>query len=52
MKIKIFLELFGEFVNTHIDSENDNFENLQDVEESEEEIDENRKLKNSLGEKI
>ena len=47
MQIKIFLELFGEFVNTQIDSENDNCENFQDVEESEEEIVENIKLKYS-----
>ena len=49
MQINRFLELSGEFVNTHIDSENDNFENFQDHEESEEEIAENRKVKNSLG---
>ena len=35
---KRFLELFGEFVNTHIDGENDNCENFQDAEESEEEM--------------
>ena len=28
MQIKIFIELFGEFVNTHIDGENDNCENF------------------------
>ena len=39
----------GEFVNTQIDGENDSFENYQDHEGSEEEIAENRKLKNSLG---
>ena len=33
MQIKIFLELSGEFVNTHIDGEYYNFENFQDVEE-------------------
>ena len=49
MQIKIFLELSGEFVNSQIDSENDNCENFQDAEESEEEIAENKKLKNSLG---
>ena len=49
MQIKIFLELSGEFVNTHIDGENDNFENYQDHEESGEEIAESRNLKNSLG---
>ena len=37
-QIKIFLELSGEFVNTQIDSENNNFEKFQVVEESEEEI--------------
>ena len=52
MQIKIFLELSGEFLNTQIDSENDNFENFQDAEESEEEIVENKKLKNSLGKRI
>ena len=52
MQIKIFLELSGEFVNNQIDSENDNFLNFQDAEESEEEIVENRKLKNSLGGEI
>ena len=45
MQIKRFLELFGEFVNTQIDSENDNCERFQDAKENEEEIDENRKLK-------
>ena len=49
MQIKRFLELSGEFVNTQIDSENDNFENFQDAEESEEETAENRKVKNSVG---
>ena len=52
MQIKGFLDLFGEFVNTQIDSENDNFENFQNHEESEEEIVENEKFKNSLGERI
>ena len=28
MQIRIFLELLGEFVNTHIDTENDNGENF------------------------
>ena len=37
MQIKIFLELSGEFVNTHIDAENDDSENFQEVEENEEE---------------
>ena len=39
----------SEFVNTQIDSENDNFENFQNHEESEEEIAENKKLKKSPG---
>ena len=34
MKIKIFLELSGEFVNTHIDDESDDSENILDVEET------------------
>ena len=38
MQIKIFFELSGEFVNTHIDGENDNCENFQDAKESEEEV--------------
>ena len=41
--------MFGEFVNTQIDGENDNCENFQDAKGSEEEIVENRKFKNSLG---
>ena len=49
MQIKRILELSGEFVNTQVESENDNCENFQDVEESEEEIDENIKFKKSLG---
>ena len=49
MQINRFLELSGQFVNTHIDSENYNFENFQDHEESDEEIAENGKVKNSLG---
>ena len=36
IQIKRFLELFGEFVNTHIDGENYNCENFQDAEEREE----------------
>ena len=48
MQIKRFLELCGEFVNTHIDNEDDNAENILDVEESEEESDANKRLKNSL----
>ena len=35
MQLKTFLELSSEFVNTQIDSENDNLENFQDVEEGE-----------------
>ena len=49
MQIKIFLELSGEFVNTHIDVENGNCENFQDAEESEEELINTEKLKGTLG---
>ena len=49
MKIKIFLELFGEFVNTQIDNKNDNFENFLDAKPSEDEEARNKKLKNKLG---
>ena len=45
MQIKRFLELSGEFVNTQVESENDNCENFQDVEGCEEESVEGRKLK-------
>ena len=44
MQIKIFLELSGEFVNTHIDNKNDNFENFQDDEQSEGEQAGNKKV--------
>ena len=40
MQIKRFLELSGEFVNTQIDNEDNNAENLLDVEEIEEDNDE------------
>ena len=49
MQIKIFLELSGDFVNTHIDAENDNSENFQDAEENEEEKTSTKKLKGTLG---
>ena len=49
MKIKIFLELSGKIVNTHIDGENDNCENFQDAKESEEEMINTEKLKGTLG---
>ena len=49
MQIKRFLELSREFVNTHIDAENDNCENFQDAEESEEEKNGTEKLKGTLG---
>ena len=39
----------GEFVNTHIDAENDNGENFQDDEEPEEEKNGAEKLKGTLG---
>ena len=37
MQIKIFLELFCEFVNTQIDNKNDNFKIFQDDEHNEDE---------------
>ena len=43
------MELLGEFVNTHIDAENDDSENFQDVEENEEEKTSTGKLKGTLG---
>ena len=49
MQIKRFLELSREFVNTHIDGENDNCENFQDAEKSEEEMINVEKLKGTLG---
>ena len=49
MQIKIFLEISGEFVNTHIDTENDNGESFQDDEEPEKEKDGTEKLKGTLG---
>ena len=49
MQIKRFLELSGEFVNTHIDAENDNGENFQDDEEPEKEKGGAEKLKGTFG---
>ena len=49
MQIKRFLELSGEFVNTHIDVENDDNENFQGAEENEEENIGTEKLKGILG---
>ena len=49
MQIKIFLEMFGEFVNTHIDEGGSDHENLLDVEGEGEEAIGTRKLKDSLG---
>ena len=49
MQIKRFLELSGEFVNTHIQAENDNGENFQHDEEPEEERNGAEKLKGTLG---
>ena len=49
MQITIFLELSGEFVNTHIDTENDNGENFQDDEEFKKGKDGVEKLKGTLG---
>ena len=44
-----YLELSGEFINTHIDAENDNGENFQDDEEPEEEKNGAENLKGTLG---
>ena len=49
MQIKIFLEMSGEFVNTHIDEGVFDPENLLDVEREGEEALNTRKLKDSLG---
>ena len=49
MQIRRFLELSGEFVNTHIDTKNDNGESFQDDEEPKEEKDGAKKLKGTLG---
>ena len=49
MQIRRFLELSGEFVNTYIDTENDNGESFQDFEELEKEKDGTEKLKGTLG---
>ena len=49
MKIKRFLELSSEFVNTQIDNEDNNVEILLDIEQIEEDSDVNKKLNNSLG---
>ena len=46
---KKVLELSREFVNTHIDAENDNCENFEDAEKSEEEKNGTEKLKGTLG---
>ena len=48
MKIKIFLELFGEFVNTQIEKESVDSKNFQDV-DGDEGVTETEKLKGSLG---
>ena len=52
MKIKRFLELSSEFVNTRIDEENVDSENVLDVDGDEEETVGTEKLKGSLGGKI
>ena len=49
MQIRRFLELSEEFVNTPIDTENDNDESIQDDEEIEEEGNSTEKLKGTLG---
>ena len=51
MQIRRFLELSGEFVNTHINTENDNGETFQDDEEPEREKEGTKKLKRTLGRK-
>ena len=38
-----------EFVNTHIDTENENLQKFQDDVQNEEEKDENKKMKNMIG---
>ena len=49
MQIRRFLELSGEFVNTNIDTENDDGESFQDDEEPEKEKKGTEKLKGTLG---
>ena len=49
MQIKIFLEMSGEFVNTHIDEGGLDLENFLDVEEEGEEAVRTGTLKDSLG---
>ena len=49
MQIRRFLELSGEFVNTPIDTENDNYESIQDDEELEKEGNGAEKLRGTLG---
>ena len=43
------MELSGEFVNTHIDTENDDGENFQDDEDLDKEKESTKKLKGTLG---
>ena len=49
MQIKRFLELSGEFVNTRINGEEDDFDNLSDIDGNKGEIIEIEKLKSSSG---
>ena len=49
MQIKIFLEMSGEFVNTHINGDSANSENFLDIEEEGEEAFKMGTLKDSLG---
>ena len=49
MQIRRFLELSGEFVNTHFDNENDNDRTPRDDEEIETEEEDAKKLKKTLG---
>ena len=49
LQIKIFLQLLDEFVNTHVDTKNQNSENFQDnVQFADDEV-EQKKLKNMIG---
>ena len=49
MQINRFLEMSGEFVNTHIDGDSADSENFLDIEEEGEEAFDTGMLKNSLG---
>ena len=49
LQIKIFLEILDEVVNTNIDTENQNLENIQDDEHFADEEIEQKNLKNMIG---